>query len=260
MVDSPPITTAMPSAAAPLVDRYRNISPVWYPFLEKLAKYSEGIANGNLIVDGAITARTLSADAIDADAIAADILVAGFITADSGYLAEAAVTSAAIANAAITSAQIGDAAVDTLQIAGNAVTQATTASSPTQFGFSSTSYTSLLSMSMTLSGNQPLAVWGTLTVGGATSVAAPGDYFYEGLYWQNNILDGQLSIYADVNGTSSNVIYTTILAGQAVGVPFVFLFTGLSAGTKTIRIYGKVDSGGTCGIRDMSMVGLEAKR
>jgi hypothetical protein len=62
----------IPDVAHPLVDRYRQVTSIWYPWLVKLTRMLQGIANGNLIVDGAISSRTLATGAVTADAIAAN--------------------------------------------------------------------------------------------------------------------------------------------------------------------------------------------
>lgn len=81
------LTQAIPGANHPFVDRYRNVTSVWYPWLVKILDLVNGIARGELIVDGAITARTIGAGAVTADAIAAnsitaDAIAVGAITVD----------------------------------------------------------------------------------------------------------------------------------------------------------------------------------
>ena len=71
------LTQAIPGPNHPFVDRFRNVTSVWYPFLVKILDFVNGIARGELLVDGAITSRTLATGAITADAIAV-----GAITVD----------------------------------------------------------------------------------------------------------------------------------------------------------------------------------
>lgn len=71
------LTQAIPGPNHPFVDRYRNVTSVWYPWLVKILDFVNGIARGELLVDGAITSRTLATGAITADAIAV-----GAITVD----------------------------------------------------------------------------------------------------------------------------------------------------------------------------------
>ena len=233
---TPALNTAVPSATTPLIDRYRNVSPSWYPYFKRLADMAEGIANGELIVDGAIITRVLAADAVTADILAANSVTVG---------------NAAIANAT----------VDTLQIKGNAVTLASSAEQTTQTSFTATSATTVLTLAMTLSGTQPLLVSGVLTCSGASSVASPGDYSYEGLYWQNNTGDEGIQIDATVDGQTSNPILTSVPAAQAVCVPFQFVFSGVSSGSQTITLRALLTPASeTIGIRDVVIVGLETKR
>lgn len=90
------LTQAIPGPNHPFVDRYRNVTSVWYPWLVKILDFVNGIARGELIVDGAISARTIAAGAITADAVGTNMIIA---------------TEANIANASVT----------TLKIAGEAV-------------------------------------------------------------------------------------------------------------------------------------------
>lgn len=240
------VRDAIPSIDHPLVGRRRQPSEVWYPYIVDIAKFTKGLANGELIVDGAITTDHIQAGSITTSLLAADAVVASKIAAG-------AITAA--------DAHIGTAAVDTLQIAGNAVTQAVSASAPTQIGFSSTSYSTLSSVSMSVTGSQPIYVWGSLSGSGAESVASPGDYSYDGLFWQTNASTSYISIQADIGGTTSNEIEeVSVLAGETLAIPFAFLFTGISAGTKTVSIKAKKTSGSGIGIRDVTLTALEVKR
>lgn len=233
---TPALNTAVPSATTPLIDRYRNVSPSWYPYFKRLADMAEGIANGELIVDGAIITRVLAADAVTADILAAN--------------------SITVSNAAI-----ADATVNTLQIAGNAVTLVSSSAQTTQTSFTSSSKTSVLTLAMTTSGTQPLLAQGVITLSGATSVASPGDYSYEGLYWQNNAGDQPIEIDVTVDGQTSDPIYTTVPGSQAVVVPFAFPFSGVSSGSQTITLRAQLTPYTySIGIRDIVLIGLETKR
>lgn len=75
------LSQAIPGPNHPLVDRYRNPTPVWYPWFVKIVDFINGIANGELIVDGAITSRTIATGAITADAIAANAITVDKIDA-----------------------------------------------------------------------------------------------------------------------------------------------------------------------------------
>lgn len=76
------LSQAVPSPNSPLVDRYRNPSPVWYPWFVKIIDFINGIARGELIVDGAIQSRTLATGAVTADAIAANAITTDKIDAN----------------------------------------------------------------------------------------------------------------------------------------------------------------------------------
>lgn len=76
------LTQAIPGPNHPFVDRYRNVTSVWYPWLVKILDFVNGIARGELLVDGAITSRTLATGAITADAIAANAITAAAIAAN----------------------------------------------------------------------------------------------------------------------------------------------------------------------------------
>lgn len=65
----------VPSAASALVDRYGKITTAWYPWFLKIIEFVNGIARGELIVDGAITTRTLAAGAVTADVIASNVFL-----------------------------------------------------------------------------------------------------------------------------------------------------------------------------------------
>lgn len=65
----------VPSAASALVDRYGKITTAWYPWFLKIIEFVNGIARGELIVDGAITTRTLAAGAVTADVIASQVFL-----------------------------------------------------------------------------------------------------------------------------------------------------------------------------------------
>lgn len=64
----------IPSPRHPLVDRDRMVTTAWYPWFRKIIDFVNGIANGELIVDGAISSRTLATGAVTADAIAANAI------------------------------------------------------------------------------------------------------------------------------------------------------------------------------------------
>lgn len=254
--DYPELSRAVPSINHPIIDRQLRPSQVWYPYFVKLAGFIDGIANGELIVDGKITTNLIAADAITADLIATNAVVADAILADAVTADKLAANSVTAANAAI-----ANAAVDTLQIAGNAVTLASSAEQTTQTSFTATSKTNVLTLSMTTSGTQPLLVSGVLTASGATSVASPGDYSYEGLFWENNTTDEGIEIDVTVGGQTSNPILTSVPAAQAVCIPFHFVFSSVSSGSQTIALRALLTPGSeTIGIRDVVIVGLETKR
>jgi hypothetical protein len=243
----PAITEAIPSINEPLIDRDRKPSVVWYPFIKRIVGFTNGLANGELIVDGAISARTIAAGAVTATAIAADAVTATHLAADS-------ITAG--------NASIADAAVDTLQIAGNAVTQAVSTYAGTQSELSSTSYTTITSTSMTTSATQPILVAGSLTAGGAYDSGGSGDYYYEGTYWTNNTASSYISLQAKVGSTTSDVIESiTVHAGETSRIAFQFLFSGISAATHTVAITAKKESGyDNVAIRDTAFFALETKR
>ncbi len=241
-----PIRNAFPSIDHPFVGRRRQLTETFYPYVKELYRYAKQLSTGELIIDGALIARHMAADSITATAIAADAVTADAMAANSITAANAAIATAT---------------VDTLQIAGNAVTQAVSASAPTQVGFSSASYSSLASVSMSVTGSQPVFVWGSMSVSGAESVASPGDYSYDGLFWQTNASTSYLTMRAAVGASSSNEIEEfSVLAGETLPVPFAFLFASPSAGTQTVKIEAKKTSGSGVGIRDVTIAALEVKR
>lgn len=264
---APKLKTALPSVSAPLVDRYRNVTPVWYPWLQRVVQFIDGIASGELIVDGAITSRTIqtgaiTAEALDAGAVTAGALAAGAVTA--GNIAAGAVTTEAIAAGAITadSGIIEEAAIGTLQLAGNSVTQAVAAYSGTQVQLSSASYVTLATLSMTITGTQPTIVWGTLLAGGARIGSfASHDFVYDGNYWLNNASTSFITTRVVIGGTASNENREmSVLAANALNIPFAHLFSGLSPGAATVSIQAKLVSGSAVGIRDVNLAALEVKR
>lgn len=239
----------IPGPNHPLVTRDRFPTPIWYPWFVKIVDFVNGIANGELIVDGAISARVMSAGAVTADAIAAgavttEAIAAGAITADSGI--------------------IEDAAIGTLQIAGNAVTQAVSTFSGTQIQLSSTSYTTIASLSMTTTGTQPILVWGAFIGGGARlGTLGSHDFIYDGNYWLNNTATTYVTTRVVIGANASNENeQTSVLPAEALVMPYAHLFTGVAADTYTIAIQAKKVSGAEqhIGIRDVTMAVLEVKR
>ena len=124
---------AIPSPTHPFVDRDRMVTTVWYPWLRKIIDFVNGIANGELIVDGAITARTIGAGAITADAVGTNQIIA---------------TDANIANAAVT----------TLKIAGEAVI------TPTAYFATNSIVTSTYTRNQMISGSRDWTTVATVTV------------------------------------------------------------------------------------------------
>ena len=72
---------AVPSAASALTDRYGRITSVWYPWFVKILDFVNGIARGELIVDGAITAGKIDTQVFTAIYAAVDTLIANEIAA-----------------------------------------------------------------------------------------------------------------------------------------------------------------------------------
>lgn len=147
------LSQAIPGPDHPMVDRYLKPSPIWYPWLVKILDFIKGIANGELIVDGAITARTISAGAIEAEAIAADAVTADKIAANA-ITAESVGTNEIITN----SANIKAATVGTLNLAGEAVI------SPTSYQSSTPVSTTAYTRAQMLSGNNDWTQVATVTV------------------------------------------------------------------------------------------------
>lgn len=253
------INQSIPGPNQPLVTRDRFPTSVWYPWFSKIIDFVNGIANGELIVDGAITSRTMAAGAVTADVVAA-----GAITADA--IAVGAVTTQAIASGAITadSGIIADAAIGTLKLAGNSVTQAVSAFSGTQIQLSSTSYTTIASLTMTVSGTQPIIVWGTFIAGGARLGSAGSfDFIYDGNYWLNNTTTTYITTRVLIGATASaENEEMSVLAREALNIPYVQLLSGLSAGSYTVAIQAKKVNAGQShiGIRDVTLAALEVKR
>lgn len=253
------INQSIPGPNQPLVTRDRFPTSVWYPWFSKIIDFVQGIANGELIVDGAITSRTMAAGAVTADVIAA-----GAITADA--IAVGAVTTNAIASGAITaeSGIIANAAIGTLLLDDNSVTQAVSAFQHSQQQLSSTSYTTLLSLTMVVTGTQPIIVWGTFIAGGARAgTAGSHDFIYDGQYWLNNVSTTYISTRVLIGATASNENEEmSVLPGEALNMPYTQLFTGLAAGTYTVALQAKKVSGAQShiAIRDVTIAALEVKR
>ncbi|MER2006507.1 MAG: carbohydrate binding domain-containing protein [Psychrobacillus sp.] len=106
--------------------RYSQSNETSNTFLMDNIRFNR-MSNGELIVDGTITA-----DHITSRTITADKLVSKTITASSGVIADLAIGTAQIANSAITNAKIGSLAVDEANIANGAITNAKIANATIQ--------------------------------------------------------------------------------------------------------------------------------
>lgn len=205
---------------------------------------------------GAVTASTIAAGAIEADKIATNAITSDKISANaitSGKIAAAAIGATQIAAGAITAgnAAIANAAVGTLQIAGNSVTQAVTASSTVDTSVGTTD-TTVLSLSITTSGTQPILVSASAFVGGA----------FNGVF---NTADCSAIISVVLNSTTKSVVPTlTALFSKLVCGAGSVLFTGVPAGTYTVTLRARATDTSTAApgitIRNPSMVVLETKR
>lgn len=214
---------------------YRLTSGKWVKMVQEVNAKVE-------ITDESITTPKLAARVITADKMAVNSITAG--------------------NAALAQAAVG-----TLSIAGNAVTLCQTARTTNQYEVSSDQYTDMLTASVTVTGLQPILVWGAYSFGGA-HIGTSSDYndFYQGKYWKYNTnrsgqdvrfcLRGGNTYYSD-EITGITVFAGTGGAGSAMGV-----FTGIAAGTYTLCLQVRKSAANVenTWVRNLYMAMLETKR
>jgi hypothetical protein len=227
---------------------------------------ASGAISADKIAAGAITTEKLAAVAITAEKIATNAITSDKITASAitsakisagaigtTQLAASAITSDKMAANSITAANaaISNAAVTTLKIAGNAVTQAVSASSSSDTSCG-TSFTTVLSLSITTSGTQPIYVDVSAFVGGA----------FNGTFnTAKNTAIAQVSLAGQ---TKAVVPFQTIYPGDLAASAGSALFTGVSAGTYTATLqFQATDTSGNApgiNVRNPSMIIIETKR
>ena len=177
-------------------------------------------------------------------------------------------------NAVISNAFIGNAEVSTLKIAGNAITQAASVYSGSQQDITASGYwQSLLSLSIYISGTQPLLVWASLGVP-AAHVALSGenqDVYFEGNWYKINQYMTDLYFQFSLSGASSassgivghyNTGFTNG-GGGASCVSLQYTFSPPPAGWYTLTLQAQKAAGWaseSCGARTISMSALETKR
>lgn len=222
------------------------------------AKLAAGAVTAEKIAVGAISADFIAANSITGDKLAANSITAGKVAAGAigtTQLSAGAITADKLSSGQIisASAQLGSAVVGTLNIAGNAVTQAVSFQGSGDKSCYYNVATNVLTGSVTITGNQPVLVNLSLFIGGAIASGTPNT----GL--------ANVQVYVDVGGVQKTVVPgLTIPINQLVNAAGSVLFTGLSAGTKTITIKVLCDSrfGSDAGVlsRNPLVTVLETKR
>lgn len=231
--------------------------------------------SANSITSGKIAAAAIGTSQLSASAVTADKISSGAVTATK--IAAATITADKIATATITaeSGVIATAAVGTLQIAGNAVTQAQSIYAAPQQEVASDVPQTIISMVVTVSGTQPLLVWGSSGVVGARlGTAQDFDAFFDNNYWKFNSTDtdavfrtmletipvGQTP--STVVATSDQIASLTVLGAKTVAGSFAYVFTGVPAGTYTLSIKASKASPSQLNwsARTVSLSFLETKR
>jgi hypothetical protein len=230
-------------------------------------KLAAGAITSEKITALAVTSAKIAADAITTDKIAANAITAGKIQAaaiGTSQLASGAITADKLAanQVLIGTAQIADANITTLKVAGNAITQAqafTKSKADVPVG---SSYQTVLSGSVTVSGTQPvivMAAWNSPNQRTATS--ADYDFYQDGYYWKvNGYLTGQ-DARISLGGYTSDFEGVTLGVSESVGFAYVAMFNGVPAGTYTLSLQlRRQPSSLENAVRYASMVMLETKR
>lgn len=207
---------------------------------------------GNAAIDNAKIADLAVDNANIADLAVTNGKIAN-LAVDSAKIANLAVTNGKIANLAVTNAKIDDLAVSTLKIAGNAVTQAVTAQSLGDKSVPYLSTVTVLTTTVTLTGTQPVLVMLTSFVGGGLSGSQ-----------LNSNTSGCIG-YVEIDGVQQTIIpLLSSWAGNLVCASGAVMFSGISAGTKTlyVKFYCNTVVSPDQGIfvRDPRIVVLETKR
>jgi len=196
-----------------------------------------------------IVANSITAGLIQAGAIGTTQLAAGAITADKLQANAVLIGNAQIANAAITTLKIGD----------NQVTQAQAFNRSSYVETIGSSYTSVLSGSVSVSGTQPIIVLVTWTAPNQrVSSSSNYDFYESGQYWLvNDYLSGQ---FANVSLAGQSVeVDITLQKGSTTAGSMFAMFSNVAAGTHTLSLQMKTYGGQTT-VRTASMVFLETKR
>lgn len=201
--------------------------------------------DGNLLVDGTVGARVMSANSITA-----------------------------------TNGAIQDLAVKTLKIDGNAVTQAQAVamSGVAQTEISSTEANAQTILSLTISTSMtgaPILVWASWANPGARlGTSSAYDSFYSGQYWKMNSLPVpswseckahfELKGVGGTSGTykSDSVASTSVYPGYTLAAGLQAVFTNVPKGTYvlTLKMYKAGSNFINFAVRTATMAALEAKR
>lgn len=210
------------------------------------SKIQAGTIDGSKIIANSITSGLIQAGAIGAEQIQGRSITAAKLTVD-----EELITS---------NAQIANATITTLKLAGNSVTQAQAFNRSAYVESIGSSYTSVLSGSVSVSGTQPIIVMVTWTAPNQRVASSSGyDFFESGQYWYvNTYLTGQ-SARVTLGGQTSTLEGLTLMSGGTGTFSFIAMFNGVSAGTHTLSLQLQTYSGQT-NVRTANMVFLETKR
>lgn len=243
------------------------------------AEIATGAITATKIAAGAVTAAAIEADSITAGQIAAGAintteLAAGAITAakiaamtiSGDKIAANTITASNIATNTITAASgvIANAAINTLQLAGNSVTQAVAFNQDPQVEINnSSSWQTICTANITLSGSQPTLIMGSALLAGAR-IGSAGDYdiFFEGNYWKfNTVNSGADFRYQVFNNISTTAITgVTVAPASSNGVPINAILPILPAANYTIWMQAKLSGSQAVGVRQCRMMVLETKR
>lgn len=232
-------------------------------------KLAAGSITSEKITALAVTAAKIATDAITSDKIAANSITAGKISA--GAIGASQIAAGVISTDKLNtntfilgSGYIADAAITTLKVGGNAITQAQSSFAAGQIPVNSTSGVDLISMTVTVSGTQPILVWGSAGFPAARlGTSYDYDVILDGNYWKYNIgsvetlLSFQLGPYA--SGTIGSY---TILPNSTHCCTISYVFANIPAGTYALTMRAaKYTSGAEShSARTRSITMLETKR
>ena len=230
---------------------------------------SAGSITSDKLAAGAVTAATIASGAITSDKLASNSVTAASIQAGAigaTQIAAGAISASKLASDAIYvgTAQIADASITTLKVAGNAITQAQSSITLPQQEVNSTSWTTVASMTVTVSGTQPILLWSTWGCCGAhVGSSSNYDIYSDGNYWKLNTNMTECIVQFVIGGYSSGEVGSfTCLPGSTQAMSAQGIISGVPAGTYTVALQLAKANGSTenFGHRTASLSMLETKR